>query len=57
MLTVLLSIGITSSLSIKEAVEISAIAEKFNAYGVWVGEDIDATHDIFAETAITLLRT
>lgn len=53
----LLDVGITSGFSLNEAVNICVLAQKLNVYGVWIGEDIAALHDIFTTTSVALLRT
>ncbi|MCP8311719.1 MAG: LLM class flavin-dependent oxidoreductase [Candidatus Methylarchaceae archaeon HK02M1] len=52
-----LSVGITTSASLKKVDWLTSLAEETKLYRIWIGEDIDSLHDIFTLTSIFLLRT
>jgi len=53
----LLDIGVTSGMRLKQIVKLSELAEKLGLKHVWVGEDISAPHDVFTVASIVLLKS
>jgi len=52
-----LSIGITTSASFGKVDWLASLSDEMNVYRIWVGEDIDSLHDVFAFVSIFLLKT
>jgi len=54
---VLLDIGVTSGMQLKQILGLTELAQNLGLSNVWIGEDITAPHDVFTVASIILLKS
>jgi len=54
--SVLLDIGVTSGMPLKQITKLCKIAQKTGLNHAWIGEDLAASHDVFTVSSLVLLK-